>query len=113
MAEWKEIETKEAWDEARTQSSTQPVLLLKHSTSCPISAGAMKACQQYIEDNAKQDVDYRFVKVIESRDVSNQIATELNVKHESPQLILIRDQKAVADTSHQAITKEKITEMLG
>jgi bacillithiol system protein YtxJ len=48
------------------------------------------------------------VKVIESRPVSNEIATEMHVKHESPQVLLIRDQEVLWHTSHWNITFEKL-----
>lgn len=53
-----------------------------------------------------------FVKVIESRPISLHIAEDLGVVHQSPQVIIIKDQNAVWDTSHRNITKEAILEHL-
>ena len=41
-------------------------------------------------------------------DVSNEIASRFNVYHESPQLILIRNGKAVYDVSHSDIDAEAL-----
>jgi bacillithiol system protein YtxJ len=48
------------------------------------------------------------VKVIESRPVSNQIAEDLGVKHESPQVILLKGGASYWNASHWAITEEHI-----
>ncbi|MBP1931069.1 bacillithiol system redox-active protein YtxJ [Ammoniphilus resinae] len=108
MAEWKEIHTLDEWSEVIKTSDQDPVLLLKHSTTCPISANAWQECQRFVADDAVPNVNYVIVKVIESRPVSNQIADELAVKHESPQLILINHRKAVWNTSHWSITGDNI-----
>ena len=90
MTEVKELTTVDEWKEVLTSSSEQPVFVFKHSTSCSISAEAWNEFQKYLQDNPNQQVYYVYVKVIESRPVSNQIAEELGVKHESPQVILVR-----------------------
>lgn len=112
MAELKELTTLEEWAEVFTSSSEQPVLVFKHSTACSISAGAWSEFQQYLQDNPNQQVHYAFVNVIESRPVSNQIAEDVGVKHESPQAILVKDQEAMWNASHSKITKAAIAELL-
>lgn len=112
MIDVKELTTLEAWREVLTSSSEQPVFVFKHSTTCPISADAWKEFQNYLADNPNQQVNYVLVKVIESRPVSNQIADDLGVKHESPQAILVKDQEATWDASHFKITKKALTEVL-
>lgn len=112
MAEVKELTTVEEWKEVLSSSSEQPVFVFKHSTSCSVSAGAWEEFQKYLQDSPNQQVQYVYVKVIESRPVSNQIAEELGVKHESPQVILVKDQEAIWHTSHFKITKEVIAEQL-
>lgn len=113
MAQLNEINTVEQWEQVLSHSDTQPLLVFKHSTSCPISAGALKEYKAYLDQDARQDVDYAIVKVIESRDVSNKIADDLHIKHESPQAILVKDKKEIWNRSHQDITQESIGEALG
>jgi len=48
------------------------------------------------------------VKVVESRPVSDEIARSLNGQHKSPQLILVKNGRAVWSTSHYNITSENI-----
>lgn len=107
-----ELESEKQWLELLNSSKETPVLVFKHSTRCPISAEAYEQFKRYLGNQPKPDVDYAQVLVVEARPVSNLIAETLDVKHESPQVILVKRGKAVAHTSHWHITEEKLREML-
>lgn len=112
MTAWKEIQTVEEWDDALRQTDTRPLLLLKHSTACPISAEALREYEAYLTNERKEDVNYLLVKVIESREVSNKIADDLGIKHKSPQIIFVKDQQAVWNASHWDVTQTAIRNTL-
>ncbi|WP_025689211.1 bacillithiol system redox-active protein YtxJ [Paenibacillus zanthoxyli] len=82
-------------------------LLFKHSTTCPISAKAYEEFQSYLKDN---DTDAAIVLVIEDRPVSNKIAEDFGIKHESPQIFLLEDGEVRWNTSHWKITQSSIKE---
>jgi len=109
---YRELTTIEEWNEAFNGSASRPAVVFKHSTTCPVSANAFKEFNDYLGDKPRADVDYLFVKVIESRPVSNQIAEDTEIKHESPQIMLIDKKAKVWSASHWAITKEHITAVL-
>lgn len=48
MAAWREIDTLEQWNEALAQSTEKPLVILKHSTTCPVSANALAEYDQYL-----------------------------------------------------------------
>jgi bacillithiol system protein YtxJ len=103
----RELLSIEDWHVCMEDSYEAPQLLLKHSTACPISAEALKEFKIFISQ-AKRKMQFAMVKVIESRSVSNEIAEEMHLKHESPQVLLIRDQEVLWHTSHWNITVEKL-----
>lgn len=107
-----EIKTLEEWNQTLEGSAVQPVCIIKHSTTCPVSAAAWEEFQDYVNGNPNKVMTYLMVKVIEARPVSNQITEELKVKHESPQVILIKNKEATWNVSHWSITKAKMGEML-
>ncbi|CAM3785542.1 bacillithiol system redox-active protein YtxJ [Marinicrinis lubricantis] len=111
MATWREITSVDEWKQLYEKSAEQPVLLLKHSTTCPVSANALKEYEAYLSKD-KTAVDYVLVKVIESRPVSNQIAEDLNIKHESPQIIYLKNKFPEWNASHWAVTVEHISAVL-
>ncbi len=110
MANWIEINSVEEWKEKWASSAQQPILVFKHSTACPVSAEAFREFEQYVEEAPEQGVGFYLVKVIESRPVSNQIAEDSQLKHESPQAILLENQKVIWNASHWKITKESLQE---
>lgn len=86
------------------------LLLFKHSTTCPISAKAYDEFQSFVSENG--GIQAATVFVIEDRPVSNYIAEQFNIKHESPQIFLIENGNVLWNTSHWKITKKAIKEAL-
>ncbi|WP_410513811.1 bacillithiol system redox-active protein YtxJ [Paenibacillus sp. BR2-3] len=82
-------------------------LLLKHSTTCPISAKAHDEFQEFLKDT---DTSAAIVHVIEDRPLSLQIAEDFGIKHESPQIFLLEDGEVRWNTSHWKITQAAIQE---
>ena len=95
------------------KSQTGPVFIFKHSTTCPISAAAHHRVGEYLARHGDTAPAFYLVKVIESRPLSNAIAEQLRVRHESPQLLLVRSGAAVWNASHGAITEAAIIKSLG
>lgn len=112
MADWKEISTLEEWNQHLEKSADRPLVILKHSTTCPVSASALEEYEDYIRNEKSADLEYLLVKVIESRPVSNQIAEDLDLKHASPQIIWVKNKEKVWNTSHWAITTKHISAVL-
>jgi len=94
---------------ALDESDRRPVLIFKHSNSCPISTKAYSQFLSFLEQ-ADSNVSYNLVTVQEARDVSNEIASRLRLEHQSPQAILIRKGRTVWNASHFAITVESLSD---
>jgi bacillithiol system protein YtxJ len=112
MVQWKEITSQNEWNELFEGSSQKPVVILKHSTACPVSSNALDEYESYLQKEPNPGVEYVLVKVIESRPVSNQIAEDTGVKHASPQILYIKNKEAVWNTSHWSVTRAHITAVL-
>jgi bacillithiol system protein YtxJ len=50
--------------------------------------------------------------LIAFRSLSNKIAEDLNVYHESPQILLLQNGECVYDESHMAIRMDDLTEFV-
>lgn len=103
--DWKEITTIEEWDDILNKSAEKDQVILKHSTTCPISTNALDEYNDYLQDQPNENIDYTMVKVRESRPVSNKIEEDLGVKHESPQIIYIQNKAKYWSASHWSVTK--------
>lgn len=80
-------------------------MVLKHSLTCPISSNAKQAYERFAETTMTPTY---ILHIQESRDLSNQIASEYEVKHESPQVLLFEDGKVVWNQSHWDITPDSL-----
>lgn len=111
MAEFKEINSIQALTEILDESKQRKVVIFKHSTTCPVSARAWREVEKFIRESSSE-VLVTMIKVIESRPVSNQVAEEFGIKHESPQILLISDRKVVWTASHHSVTQDNLIQVL-
>lgn len=111
FAEFKEITNEQDFAGIMDESSRRKVIIFKHSTACPTSAFAWGEVQELIR-NCALKILVVMIKVIESRPLSNYVAAKLEVKHQSPQVILINNKKVLWHASHQVITEENINRAL-
>ena len=89
-------------DEIDEISHTKSVVLFKHSTRCSISRFALKRFDA--EFNYDEDkIDWFLLDLLNHRDISNEMANRYNVQHQSPQIIVVRNGKAVFSSTHDAI----------
>lgn len=103
---WVELTDLSQLDEITTQSSEKIVAIFKHSTRCSISRMALKQFENEF-DSAEKVIPY-FLDLIEYRGISNEIASRFGVTHQSPQLIVIKNGKAVYNASHSDIDAEAL-----
>lgn len=82
-------------------SNKKNLIVLKHSSTCPISHAAYEEYQKFSSESQK--VPAYFLVVQDSRSLSNHIAEKFEIKHESPQAILFAGEKPVWNASHWKI----------
>lgn len=88
--------------EALFQKSFEaPVVLFKHSLTCPISADAYR-------EISDAEADINLIIVQRARNISNTIAEKTGIRHESPQAIILKDGNAVYNASHYNIKSEEV-----
>jgi len=90
-----------------TRSDDAPVVLFKHSTTCPISAHAHREMSR-LDAGAAGSV--ALVVVQSARPVSNEIAERTGLRHESPQAIVLRKGRPVWSASHYDITADAVAQ---
>ena len=88
-------------------SDAQPVVVFKHSYSCGVSAEALDELLSHL-DRRPSHARYAIVTVQTHRAVSNAIAQRLGVRHETPQVLLIRNGKVVWSATHFRVTAEAV-----
>lgn len=106
--DWISLKDSRQLEEIVAESKKGPVLIYKHSTRCNISRAAFDRLERKWDTAVAGDVKRYFLDLISYRDVSNKIAEIFEVEHQSPQVLLISDGKAVLDLSHYDIDFDSI-----
>lgn len=85
-------------------------VLYKHSPFCAMSMGAMRQIKRFVERNPETPL--YMIDVIDDRDLSQRLSKDLNVRHESPQAILLRAGTAQHHASHHEVTVDMLERWL-
>lgn len=104
---WITLNSEEQLEEIQQTSFEKPQLIFKHSTRCSISSVIKN---RLYKNDLSPAIDFYYLDLIANRSVSNKIADQYGVQHESPQVLLIKDGKCIYDESHSAIYMEDIVE---
>lgn len=94
----------------RINESSAYSIVFKHSTRCIISKFAL----QQFEQEWDQDIHVSpyFLDILQNRSISNQIANQFDVQHESPQLLVIKNGQCVYHSSHEGIQVRELKNFL-
>lgn len=79
--------------------------IYKHSTRCSVSLFSMRRLNQV---NSIENEQWLYIDVVADRSMSMALAEELGIQHESPQLIMLKDGKVIAHTSHQEVHEDTV-----
>ena len=85
-------------------------LLYKHSPACWLSSRAARTVGRVGEEHPELPI--YVVDVLGQRGLSRDLAARLDVPHASPQVILLRQGKAVWDASHLGVTHGGLSRVL-
>jgi len=102
---WIELNDEQQLAAIKAQSKEQPVIIFKHSTRCSISTMAKGRLER---SEAPAGVAFYYLDLIRYRSVSNAIADLFGVPHESPQVLLIRNEACTYNESHNGISMDEI-----
>lgn len=107
---WQEITEEKELEEILKASFDRPVFIFKHSTRCGISAMALSRLTSDLEPD--DDYGMYILDLLSYRSISNLIAEKLQVLHQSPQLIVLRNGEVVHQSSHSAIKAKVIADFI-
>ncbi|MFD1095382.1 bacillithiol system redox-active protein YtxJ [Salegentibacter chungangensis] len=109
---WNDLNSTAQLEELKAESKDKPVAILKHSTRCGISKMVLRQFENSYDLSEDADIKLYFLDLLSYREVSNEIAERFSVRHESPQLIVLKDENVVHHSSHQGIDADKLKEFL-
>ena len=109
--DWNKLQEVDQLPDLIQESAEKNILIFKFSTRCSISRTAFDRLERSW-GNDDHNIKLYFLDLIAHRAVSNLVAQQFDVEHESPQVLLIRNGKSFYHRSHFEIDSEKIKEAL-
>lgn len=111
LPSWNTLDASTHLEQLVELSREKPVVIFKHSIRCGTSS--MVKDQLETDWNFQEDdLEFYYLDLINQRSISNAVAEQFNVLHQSPQIIIIKDGKSIYDTSHQMVSVRSIRNAL-
>jgi bacillithiol system protein YtxJ len=107
---WNILKDEAGLENIKAQSAKQPQVIFKHSTRCSVSSVIKNRLERA---DTPRELGFHFLDLISYRSLSNKIAAEFLVEHESPQVLVIKNGECVYDESHNGISMDDIVENAG
>jgi bacillithiol system protein YtxJ len=102
---WIDLNSMQQLADIKELSKTRPQVIFKHSTRCSISSMA----KSRLERSERPDTgDFYYLDLIKHRSISDKIAEDFSVTHESPQVLVIKNTECVFEESHSGIDMDEI-----
>src|SRR4029079_8837152 len=108
---WKQLTSADEFSRLLQDTFQFPVIIFKHSTRCATSSVALDRINRDRKDE-HGEIDFYYLDVIQYRELSRMIADKLNIEHQSPQMLLLKDGKCVYDSSHLFISLDTAVKAL-
>ena len=102
---FKRVSDAETLDALIESHRERPLVIFKHSLTCPISAAAYQEMLGF-------DGDVALLEVQRSRALSREVEDRLGVAHESPQVIILKNGQVVWNASHFNITAAAVRDAI-
>lgn len=107
---WRPLTDLGLLNELMDSSAEKPVLIFKHSTRCAVSRMVLRQFEN--EFDLEDQITPYFLDLLQHRNISDEIAKRFEVTHQSPQLIVVKNGKAIYNASHSDIEATKLKELV-
>lgn len=108
---WIPLTNNEQLQQLKLRSANRPQIIYKHSTTCGISSMVLRAMENSLSPS-EPEADFFFLDLHRHGELSGAVAGEFRIRHESPQLLIIKQGNVVMSASHGAIAEIDFSEYL-
>ena len=102
---WIALQSENQLEEIAKRSSDRPQVIFKHSTRCSTS---MLVKSRLERSQPPTGIDFYYLDLLNYRPISTKVADSFQIRHESPQVLIIKNGECVYDESHLGITMDDI-----
>jgi bacillithiol system protein YtxJ len=108
---WIPLTSLEQIEVIKEESKSQPIFIFKHSTRCGISRSVIRHFEKKF-DESMQHLKVYYLDLLSYRNVSDEVGYTFQVMHQSPQVLVIKNETAVGKASHYDINALNLQEYL-
>ncbi len=108
MADIQRIDNIPALDALIARSNETPVWLFKHSLTCGVSSYAWSELQHFAAESPADGPVFGVIEIQVARPVSDALAERTGVRHQSPQIFLLRQGQVAWQASHYDINRQAL-----
>lgn len=105
MANFIPIDDQAALDRFLTETNGSPAVIMKHSSMCGVSNRAYREMSEF-------PGPVGLVTVQDAREVSDEIVRRTGVPHETPQVLILRENEVMFTASHFDVKATAVAEEL-
>ncbi|MCL6273120.1 bacillithiol system redox-active protein YtxJ [Muricauda sp. 2012CJ35-5] len=107
---WVALESVDQLNQIEKDSSERTQVIFKHSTTCGISRMVLNMFTgSYVLGDS---IDIYFLDLHAHRAVSNAVESKFLVRHQSPQLLILKNGEVTFHTSHGAIADLELAQLV-
>ena len=107
---WQDLNSLDQWKELWGDNSGKTILVFKHSTRCGVSRMAKQQFEKEME--LRENMEIFLLDLLNHRAISQAIAEDTGVQHESPQVILFQKGQLIYNASHHQIDAKSLLNQL-
>lgn len=108
---WSPLNSNEEVEDVIKASEETAQVILKHSTSCGTSFFAKRHIEG-LRSKYEDQVGFSIIDVIRSRPVSEYLAKKFEIRHESPQVFVIKKGEVIWNGSHSHANSGNVSKAL-
>lgn len=112
MVHWKELQQLSDLELVDQASDNKPVMIYKHSTRCGVSLAVKRNLEKTWNPELELLVEPWYLDLLKHREISNEIAQRYDIRHESPQILIIKNGKCIFDASHYEVQMDEVQKRL-
>ena len=105
---WEHLENENQLLHVLEKSSEKIQLIFKYSSTCSLSNMIFNRFENDLESDAMNNINPVFLDILSYRGISNKIESTLEIRHESPQILVVKNGKCIYDCSHMKINFTEI-----
>jgi bacillithiol system protein YtxJ len=102
---WINLTSEDQLRSIKEKSAHTAQVIFKYSSRCSISDVARTRLER---KEAPSSVDFYFLDILTYRALSDKIAKEFDIRHQSPQVLVIRNAQCIYEESHLGIRMDEI-----